>query len=234
MELPAEKTKGFLSLNELKILIYGPPKIGKSTFCSNIPHALFLTTEKGYGSLKIFKVDIENWQDYLDSIKILKQKSTQKKYKTIIIDTIDELYRFCLDYTCEDLGIKDPTDARWGKGYNQINRNFSKGITSLINIGYGIYFISHSKTEEIVSRSFKYTKIVPTMKNQARTVILPILDVIVYCAVINIEKGGNYIEKRAMIFKPTEELEVGDRTGRFPNKLPLNYKKFEKAYTKDK
>lgn len=43
-------------------LIYGPPKIGKTTFGSKMPKPLLLAAEKGYSAIPgIMAVDVTSW-----------------------------------------------------------------------------------------------------------------------------------------------------------------------------
>lgn len=43
-------------------LIYGPPKVGKTTFGSKMPGALLLATERGYNALPgVIAQDITTW-----------------------------------------------------------------------------------------------------------------------------------------------------------------------------
>jgi len=63
--LPTEKTARSASLSAFTTLIYGKPKIGKSTFAASFPNALFLDTEGGLQSLSVHRVPIHNWKDLL-------------------------------------------------------------------------------------------------------------------------------------------------------------------------
>ena len=56
--LPTQKTKPKASLFDLTALVYGPSKIGKSTWCSNAEKALFLATEPGLNALEVFQSNI--------------------------------------------------------------------------------------------------------------------------------------------------------------------------------
>ena len=56
--LPAAKTAVRLGLQHLALLLYGPSKVGKSTWCSQIPDALFIATEPGLAALEVFQVPV--------------------------------------------------------------------------------------------------------------------------------------------------------------------------------
>ena len=56
MPLPTAKTPPKRSLSDVSILLYGPSKIGKSTFASQAPDAIFLATEPGLNALDHSKI----------------------------------------------------------------------------------------------------------------------------------------------------------------------------------
>jgi hypothetical protein len=70
----------------------------------------------------------------------------------------------------------------------------------------------------------------PTITGSCRKVIIPLVDIIACCGFDIIDEGEETVEKRVMIFEPSESMEAGDRTGRLPAKIPLSYKAFKKAF----
>lgn len=54
MLLPTEKKQPKQKLEDYSILLYGQPKIGKSTFCSQMDMPLFLATEPGLEALSVW------------------------------------------------------------------------------------------------------------------------------------------------------------------------------------
>jgi SpoVK/Ycf46/Vps4 family AAA+-type ATPase len=60
--LPKQKTPPSLSLETSKLLVYGPPGIGKSTLAASIDpdRTLFLATEPGLGGLEVFQREIRS------------------------------------------------------------------------------------------------------------------------------------------------------------------------------
>ena len=52
--LPTQKSPPKTTLTDLTVLIYGPSKIGKSTWCSQADGALFLATEAGLNNLDVY------------------------------------------------------------------------------------------------------------------------------------------------------------------------------------
>lgn len=69
--LPKAKTTPTADLATKTTLIYGPPKIGKSTFAAQFPDALFFECEPGLGELSVYKVPTYNWPDLLEACKLV-------------------------------------------------------------------------------------------------------------------------------------------------------------------
>ena len=69
MALPQELSKKVSSLSKQVMLVYGRPKIGKSTLCSKFDGALFLATEPGLSHFEIYKQDITTWLGFVQACK---------------------------------------------------------------------------------------------------------------------------------------------------------------------
>lgn len=227
-ELPTELTSGVAKLEKARMIIYGPPKIGKSTLAAGWPNAVFLTTEKRHDALKIYPKEILSWEHFKAVVKTI--VNGKHKFKTIVIDTVDLLFKLCNDAVCDKLNIDHVSDEGWGKGYDMIANEFEREINKLFLTDYGIILISHTKTQDLTNSSGKYTKIVPTLANIGRRVLLPKVSVIGYMKlkVIKVDKN-NYVEKRIISFEPSEFIEAGDGDGYLPKELPV-YKDSTKTY----
>jgi hypothetical protein len=94
--LPTTKTAPKNNLADLTVLVYGQTKIGKTTLCSQAEGALFLATEPGLNALDVYQVPILNWDDLLNACAEISEGN--HPFKTVIIDTIDNAYKFCTDY----------------------------------------------------------------------------------------------------------------------------------------
>lgn len=235
MKLPSERTSGFTHIRHARSLWYGPPKIGKSTLLSGFPDSLFLATEKGYVSLKIYKIDIRTWEEFKDAVElVVKGKHT---FKTIVIDVVDILYDLCEDYICTKMDIEHVSDEDWGKAYSAVRKEFESELNKLFMTDYGIAFVSHIKTDEIVAKAGRYSKVVPSVSKAARRILIPKVDIIGCMRLKAVKlKSGEFIEKRVVSFDPSEFMESGDRTGRLPTEVTLtkdakkNYELLEAFY----
>lgn len=227
--LPTTKTKPKSALSDLTALIYGPSKIGKSTWCSNAENALFLATEPGLNALEVFQTPITCWEDLLQACGELSEG--KHSFKTIVIDTVDNLYRMCSEHVCQKFKIEHESDLGYGKGYALINNEFQRVLTKLAFLPVGLILISHSQEREIETRTGKHTRIVPTLPDKARKLVTGLVDLVLFCDLeIKKDEEGKPQYQRVMRTKPSPNYDAGDRTGRLPEMIPLDFPTFLKAF----
>ena len=215
--LPTEKTPARMSLSDLTVLVHGPAKIGKSTLCSQAPDALFIATEAGLNALEVYQVPVTNWNEFLEACRDV--ADDKHGFKTIIVDTLDNAYLMCQERVCEKHKIEHPSDLAYGKGFSLVNTEFYRVLNKLSLLPYGLFLVCHSQEKEIETRTGRRTRIVPTLPDKARRMVLGMVDVILYCDVDTVVDGEGKMttERRVMRTKPTETYEAGDRTGRLPD-----------------
>ncbi|MGH7143369.1 MAG: ATP-binding protein, partial [Planctomycetota bacterium] len=69
------------------------------------------------------------------------------------------------------------------------------------------------------------------LPERARSVVLGMVDMVLYCdATAAKDKDGNFITQRVLRTKPHPSYEAGDRTGRLPDTIPLDFGAFRKAF----
>lgn len=214
--LPIEPSPPEDDFGGMFTLIYGPPKIGKSTLASTFPNALFVATEPGLRFLNVMQTKCPDWVRFRDIIKQLRMPEAKDRYRTVVIDTVDLLYQACENFICTTRQIQHPSEEDWGKGWSMIREEFQTGMRYLASEGYGIVFISHHKEVEATIRGVKKTKIIPSMSNVARRVILPLVDFICYLAPDN-ETPERTV--RRLYTMPTLEFEAGTRQAYFPEAI---------------
>jgi len=229
--LPKQKTPPVLSIEKQTILLYAHAKFGKSTIASGSPDAIFLATEAGLNHLSVYQIPIKNWEDLLTAAKEISEGS--HKFKTVVIDTVDNAYRMCSDYICKQHGIKHESDLGYGKGWSLVNGEFQRVLTKLSLLPYGLFLISHAVEKEIESRTGNYTRIMPTLPDKAKKIILGMSDFILYGDIEETADGdGKVFSKRVLRTKPAKHYEAGDRTGKLPHTIDATYDAFFSTYQK--
>jgi len=228
--LPKSATPKKNNLNDLTVLLHGQKKIGKSSFCANIPNALFAATEPGLGHLEVHQVPIQSWRDFIDLCNALVDE--KHDYQSLVIDTLNNLYGFACRAVCEKHKVEYVGDFKAiGKGHVLANNMFYETLLKLANLPYGLWMISHSVDREHETRMEKYQKSVPQLPDKAAGQILGMADLILY-ADLHEERDENDKPRfrRVLHTKPSKYFEAGDRSGLLPAIIDLDYKKFAEAY----
>lgn len=229
MPLPTTKTPPKPNLADLTVLTYGATKIGKSTWCSHAESALFLSTEPGLNSLEVFQIPIRSWDELLAACGEIAEGN--HPFKTVILDTVDNAYKMCAEHVCRKFKVEHESDLGFGKGYALTNNEFQRVLNKLAFMPCGLYLISHSQEIEIETRTGKYTKTVPTLPEKARKIVLGLVDMVLYCDIeTTAGPDGKMVTRRVMRTKPSLNYEAGDRTGRLPEVIDLDYTKFIEAF----
>lgn len=227
--LPTTKTPPKTSLEDFTYLIYGKPKIGKTTFANQFENTLFIATEAGLTGQEAYQVPVDNWETFK---KVVEELAEEKHiFRTVAIDTIDNLYKFCIEWGNSSLGIVHQSDAAYGKAYDLINSEFLKWLTRLSLLPMGLIMISHAKEREIKPRAgMPYTYISPTLPEAARRIVIGMADLILYFDMAYEQIGENTVEKRVIYTQPSNNFEAGGRINWLPPVLPLDFHIFKQEF----
>jgi len=226
--LPKEKTPKKTDPADQTVLLYGAQKLGKSTMCAQADGALFLATEPGLNHLEVFQVAISDWEEMLAALAEVAKGD--HPFRTVIIDTVDNAYKFCTQYVCAKHGVKHPADLPYGKGYALVNNEFHRVINKLAQLPYGLIMTSHAQEREVETRDEKYTRTTPTLPEGARKILLGFVDIILFCDLEpQTDTEGKTTYHRVLRTKPSKHFEAGDRTGKLPAVLPMDYAAFAAA-----
>ncbi len=201
LTLPASKSEPLSDLQDYSILIFGKKKIGKTTLAAQFDEALFLMCEPGGRALSIRQVQVRDWKEFRGYVELaIKDNAT----RTIVIDTTDFAYEFCMAYVCEQMVIDHPSDETYGKGWNAVRKEFTKVVNMLLHSGKGVVFISHSKDEEFKTRKNEsLSKVVSSMPGQAKDVLEGLVDIWV-----NYDYDG---KRRVLVIGGNDGIDAGHR-----------------------
>jgi len=204
-------TSDIKSKPAVNICIYGEAKVGKSTFCSSAKDVLVCDAEAGYRYMFSRDIDIpiasiENWDDmgqfYLEAKK--------PKYKTIVIDPVDEL----LDKLMNKARLnpiyiqKGDKNAFTMKGWGFIKGKMKEMLKTFRDLEKNVIFVAHIKNESDEGSIRKIPKISANLVGD----LMAMMDAIGYMSIVN--RGEE--SKRVICFKPSPGFEAGDRTGTLP------------------
>lgn len=100
-----------------RVLIYGPPGLGKTTLASEFPDPAFVQVEDGTpGDVEISTFGrLDSFEAVMDAIGVL--YSAPHDCKTIVIDSLDKLEPMVWAKTCEVNRWESVESPGYGKGY---------------------------------------------------------------------------------------------------------------------
>lgn len=99
----------------LKVVVYGPEGIGKSTFAAQFPNPLFIDTEGSTDFMNVRRLPKPTSYEMLKEEVMYAAKN--KLCKTLVIDSIDWGERLIIDHICQKAGLKGIEDFGYGNGY---------------------------------------------------------------------------------------------------------------------
>lgn len=246
VQLPTEKQKTPKEVTRSTILLYGHPKIGKSSFFAQFPDPLFICTERGVDYQEVFAVYPKDWNEILEVCAALanQHKAGTLPYKYLVIDTLDNAYTYCSDFIVAKANMKqsgqkydDPADLGWGKGFRAVISEMLRVFNKLQTMDIGIGFIAHAK--EIVADSETqsgFTRIVPKLSEGVSGALAGFVNVIMIYRVETIKmEDGKVKTVRVLRTRPSTEYIAG---GRLALKDPIvcgdspeeAFKAFKQAY----
>lgn len=157
-----------LTQNPSRLILYGPPKVGKTTFAAELKNNLIIDLEKGARSIKALKYEVNSLQELGLLGKAIKEQG--KPYKYLTIDTASKLEDWCEwaatdDYMRSIVGKNFNKDENgnlldrrlWesvlslsnGGGYLWLRLSFSRWIDSLSTLADHIILMVHLKDKVI-------------------------------------------------------------------------------------
>lgn len=210
--------------------IYGPPKIGKTTFGSQMPNALLLAFERGYNTIPgIMAQDVTSWSDMRQILRELKKPEVQEVYHSIIVDTIDLASEFCQKYICNQLDIENIGDGGWTKnGWDKYKKEFQDVFRTIAQLGYAVVFISHSKEKTIKpEQREEYQQICATAQSSALSIIENMSDIIGYAHSKILPTGESKVV--LTLRSPDNSVACGSRFKYIPEEISFTYEALTEA-----
>lgn len=208
------------------ILMYGAAKVGKTTFASRIPKALIFSFEPGVNALNnIYDVTITSWREMKQYLKQLESEAVKTKFDFCVIDTVDIAYDLAEQYICAQNGVNAIGDLPYGKGYDLLKKEFASVFRKIAQLGYGLFFISHSQ-EKVIKNPDKTESIIiqPACPTRAKDIVNKLVDFIVYASP-EWNQETNSMD-RYLYLRGNEVITAGSRFRYMPDKIPFDYKVF--------
>lgn len=134
----------------VKVVLYGPEGIGKTTLASQFPDPLFIDTEGGTAHLDVRRVQKpDTWKGLLAIVEEVAK--TPGVCKSLVIDTADWAEQICTEYVCVKNNKDGIESFGYGKGYKYLSEEFMRLLIAcdkVIDSGKNIIITAHAQTKK--------------------------------------------------------------------------------------
>lgn len=135
----------------LRVLVYGPEGVGKSTFGSDAPSPVFLGAEDGTAQMDVSRLpQPERWSEVFDAIADLTEQ--KHPFETLVVDTVDWIEPLVWDHVIAEQNnpkIKSIEDFGYGKGYIAAVDEWRRFVTALDRLrharGMHVVLLGHTQ-----------------------------------------------------------------------------------------
>lgn len=127
-------------------VVYGTEGVGKTTFASRAPGAVFIDTEGSTTHMDVARFDPpKNLNDVITDIRYAAEHPDE--VGTLVIDTVDSLEKLIFRAVCEEKSLKNIEDMGYGKGYvyaKQKMQNLLEELDKVKDAGVHVILVCHS------------------------------------------------------------------------------------------
>lgn len=210
------------------LLIYGQPKVGKTSFAAQLPNNLIFSFEIGTNALSgIYALPITKWSDLKIAIKQLEKPEVREKFHTVTFDTVSVAYSLCEKYICAQNGVQSIGDIPYGKGYMLTRIEFEETLRKISMMGLGIILIAHaSRRVEKQADDSEIEFFSPDLDKRCYAIVNQLVDIIGYIDIVFNEDGST---SRWLYTRRTPTVMAGSRWKYLDPKIPFGYQELVDA-----
>lgn len=229
-----------------RIVVYGSPKVGKSTFVASSYQPIMADIENGSKNIKVPRVsDIDTFEKFKSLCTELLNE--EHNYKTFVIDSADWLEKLVQAEVCLQHKASGIEAIGYGKGYQYSVELFAKVLAVLDMLRekkkMAIVFVCHDqvkKYDDPINES--YDRHTLKLHNKVEALLTEWADAILYATkkVYTIQKDSGFGGKetkatggseRVLICSDTPSALAGNRYS-LPKELPMDWATLQQEITK--
>ena len=205
-----------LAVNPKILLLYGPPKVGKTTMLSQLSDCLVIDTEKGSHMLEGYFHGVDNKEELME---FYKEASDNHGYNVFALDTIDKVVEWTTKEVVAECQVDDIADLPYGKGYGMVRERTMNNIRKLQSLCPKTIIVGHRKTAAAVDNSTAVDPETLDLSGKLRNQIMAQSDAIGYMF-------RDDEDKLMVSFKAAHAVEAGSRCEHLKGKVfPFDWKK---------
>jgi hypothetical protein len=228
-----------------RIVLFGTPKIGKSTFAANIPNAIFLDVEGGTGHLNVTRVKRDMLSTWTDVCAVLDGLLVQEhQFGAVVLDTADFLEKVLQTQAAAEHDAKTFAKIGYGKGDVSV-ANMWREVTQKLDAlrerrGMAIILIAHETVKKVTEpeADSSYDRFTLALAPKSTELIEAWADVILFAKVevYTSKKKEGLKEKvtavegdRVLMTRDTPHHLAGNRYN-LPEVIPFTWEAFSEAF----
>lgn len=133
----------------MKVVVYGPEGIGKSTLASRFPAPVFIDTEGSTKFLDVLRLEAPtSWRMLLEEVKYIRDDPSLGQ--TLVLDTLDWAERLCIRSVCDQYQKGGIEAFDYGRGYTFVYEAFGELLNLLTECtekGLNVVVTAHAATK---------------------------------------------------------------------------------------
>ena len=200
MALKVEK-RSALSTDPKITLLYGAPKVGKTTMLSQLDNCLILDTEKGSAMVEGHILAIDSKEDLM---AFYKEAEEGHSFKYVALDTVDKLIEWTELAVCREFQVDAIADLAFGKGFGIVRQKVINNINKLASLFDNVIVIGHRKTASAIENSNAVDPESLDISGKLKNMLMAMSDAIGY-----VYRDDE--EKLVVSFQANKALEAGSR-----------------------
>lgn len=213
----------------MRIWLYGKPFSGKTTFASDIPNSVILSTDGN--ATELFKkediVPIKSVDDISNFIKEYQSGHYNGK-DTIIIDVTEHVYDLLREYTLEKNKIEHESDSSWGKGWKLVEDAEWYTLSKLARLADNVIFISHEDEYTVKSPiGTETTHYRPALNSKLHDKMTGLMTIVCRASVKETTINGNVIKKYYITIGDSSNELSGTRVKLKETKIENSWENFQ-------
>jgi len=169
--------KGFHGKSALAMVVFGPPKVGKTAFAAHFPKPGFLfdPQEEGIADLvefnqapePIFQDEVKDWSALLSALEDV--AAGQYDVETLVIDSLTGMEKLCFIHHCSEY-FEDDWSSRGFYSYQQGPKNAAKtdwpefldAVDAIRKAGINVILVAHSVVKNFANpEGADYERFIP-------------------------------------------------------------------------
>ena len=125
------------------MLLYGAPKVGKTTVLSGLEGCLIVDTEQGSNMISGTIAQCSSREDLITLLEEL--IDAEENYKYIALDTIDNVADWAEYSVCKEENVSAVQDLPFGKGFGLVRQKVMNTIDAFAKVTDHLIIIGHRK-----------------------------------------------------------------------------------------